>query len=135
MKTFFACGFLYNPKSKKVLLHKRDSNTSVNPNKWAFFGGTSEGNETPLQCFVRELKEEIGVSVDSNGVRGLYDYFNNEQGTHRHIFYVESELSKENMKLGEGADFNWFTLEDAFVLDLTEKTRKDLEYFQKSFTS
>ncbi len=44
---FYAGGFLYNPKIKAVLLHKRDDKTTFNPNKWAFFGGLNEPGETP----------------------------------------------------------------------------------------
>ena len=129
MERFYAGGFLYDPKTRRVLLHQRDGNTQVNPHKWAFFGGLNEGNETPVQTFIREVKEELDIDILAEDIRSLCDYFNEEHGTHRYVFFVESELKKSEMRLGEGAGYDWVVLERAFEYDLTEKTRLDLEKF------
>ena len=63
MEKFWAGGFLYDRKKDSVFLHKRDGNTQVNPNKWAFFGGLNEGPESFAECFIRELHEEIGLAI------------------------------------------------------------------------
>jgi 8-oxo-dGTP pyrophosphatase MutT (NUDIX family) len=131
MKIFFAGGFMFNPKTNSVLLHKRDSKTKFNPGKWAFFGGESLTNESPAETFMRELKEELGIEISKDQVVPLCNYLNKEFNTHRHIFYVESDLKKDEIKLGEGVDFNWIPLEKVFNYDLTEKTIKDLELFKK----
>lgn len=55
----------------------------------------------------------------------------NNLGFRRYIFYAEKYLPKSKMKLGEGEDFSWVRLEDAFGLDLTERARQDLLMFQK----
>ncbi|MFA4817387.1 MAG: NUDIX domain-containing protein [Parcubacteria group bacterium] len=132
-KIFFAGGFLYNPKTKSVLLHKRDANTKYNPNKWAFFGGKSKNGENPVETFTRELREELNIEISENQVIPLCDYLNEEFDTHRYIFYVKSALKKDEMKLGEGSDFDWIPLEKVFKYDLTEKTIRDLELFKKRF--
>lgn len=126
MRTFFAGGFLYNPKTKEVLLHKRDDKTDINPNKWGFFGGSSEGNETPVQTFIREMYEELGVRLLENEIIPLCDYENIKRNTHRYVFYVVSEKKKIEMVLGEGADFDWVSLDKVFDYDLTDKTVRDL---------
>ena len=131
MKAFFASGFLYNPKTKEVLLHKRDGNTDVNPNKWGFFGGSREGNETPKQCFIREIKEELGINIREDSIVPLCDYLNEKRQIWRYVFYVKSDLDKSKMTLGEGDGFEWIPFDDVFDLDLTEKTKQDLEYFMK----
>lgn len=125
----YSGGFLYSSKKQAVLLHLRDGNTKVNPNKWAFFGGLSEGEESPKQTFVRELKEELHINVDEKDVINLCDYLNEELQTYRHVFYVESDLELTDMTLGEGAGFDWVSLESIFEKDLTDKTEKDLKYF------
>lgn len=125
----YSGGFLYSSKKQAVLLHLRDGNTKVNPNKWAFFGGLSEGEESPKQTFVRELKEELHINVDEKDVINLCDYLNEELQTYRHVFYVESDLELTDMTLGEGAGFDWVSLENIFEKDLTDKTEKDLKYF------
>ncbi|MBI2355685.1 MAG: NUDIX domain-containing protein [Candidatus Doudnabacteria bacterium] len=128
---FFAGGFLYNPKTKSVLLHLRDDKAPVHPNKWGFFGGSSEGSETPKQCFTREVKEELGINLMEENILPVCDYLNEKRGTWRHVFYVKSDLDKSKMTLGEGADFDWVPLDEVFDYDLTDKTRQDLEFFLK----
>lgn len=125
---FWAGGFFYNPERREVLLHKRDGNTKINPHMWAFFGGGSEGDETPIETFIREIGEELGVNLTSNQPVALCDY---EGGllTHRYVFYVISDLSKDQMTLGEGADFDWVPLERVFEYELTEKSVRDLHTF------
>lgn len=128
-KQFYAGGFLYNPKTKSVLLHLRDDKTLVHPNQWGFFGGTNEGDETPKECFIRELGEELGLKVREEAVKHLCDYLNKKRGTWRYVFYVESRQDKAEMKLTEGADFDWIPLEKVFEYNLTEKTARDLKTF------
>lgn len=126
---FFSGGFLYNPKSKSVFLHQRDGNTIYNPNAWAFFGGLNEGEESEVECFQRELEEEVGLSVPLEDIQYLDDYLNTEFDTHRYIYYVVSDVKKEDLKLGEGAGFDWVPISDLFNVKLTEKTERDLRTF------
>ena len=130
MKKFYSGGFLYNSQTKSVLLHKRDAKTEINPNSWAFFGGLNENEETPEQTFIREIQEELDINISPKQVIYLCDYFNEELDTHRYVFFVESELEKSQMHLGEGEDFDWIGLDKVFEYDLTEKTFRDLKYFK-----
>lgn len=134
MKNFFAGGFLFNPGNNKILLHKRDSKTKINPNKWGFFGGKSENDEKPLETFIREMREELGIEISEDQIIPLCSYLNKEFNTYRYVFYVESDLKKSQMQLGEGADFEWISLSDAVSYDLTDKTKKDLELFIKNIS-
>lgn len=124
-------GFLYNPKTESVLLHHRDSNTKFNPNKWALFGGLAENNETPVEGFIREIKEEINFDVDPENIQELCNYFNEEFNTIRYVFFVESDIDISNLILGEGDGFEWVPLDKINRYDLTEKTSRDLNYFMK----
>ncbi len=130
-KIFYAGGFLYNPDKKEVLLHKRDTKTVNNPGQWAFFGGLSKEGETPVQTFIREIKEELGIDVTPDSVHTLCDYFNPDFDTHRYAFFVLTILPKSKMILGEGEDFGWFPIKDALRLNLSKRTRQDLMTFLK----
>lgn len=125
----YAGGFLYNPENKTVLLHLRDGNTKYAPNKWSFFGGLCEEDETPVQGFVRELKEELDIVILESSVVPLRSYFNEKLQTYRNVFYVESDLQKSEMILGEGAGFDWLPLDAVFQYDLADKPKEDLQYF------
>lgn len=128
----YAGGFLYNRSAGAVLLHLRDHNTNLAPGKWSFFGGLCEGEETPSQGFVRELKEELAIDIAESALVHLRSYLNEKLQTHRHVFYVESTLSPSMMTLGEGAGFGWISLEKVFSYDLTDKVREDLTFFVES---
>jgi len=121
---FSAVGFFYNEETKEVLLHKRDSKTTNNPNKWAFFGGSSEFDESPIETFVREVKEELNVVQDEAEVTPLCDYFYEEQEIYRHVFYVKSAIQKDDIKLREGAGFDWILL---------DKAERDLKFFIEKY--
>ena len=126
---FWAGGFLYNPKKNSVLLHKRDTNAEVNPNKWAFFGGLNEKGEMPKATFRREFKEELNIDIKEEEIKPLCEYSNEEQRTYRYAFFAHSDLEKSEMQLGEGEGFDWIPLDKVFDYDLTEKTERDLKLF------
>lgn len=128
-ENFHAGGFLYNPETREVLLMLRDGNTPHNPHKWAFFGGLSENGEAPREACAREWREELGIDVKPEELILICDYLNTEHGRWRYSFYKESTLKKSEMTLGEGADFDWVSLDTVFDLDLSTFTRKDLKVF------
>lgn len=103
---FYSGGFLYNPRTRQVLLHKRDNRTDDNPDSWAFFGGLNENTENPPETFAREIKEELGLAFTQPDIQPLCDYFNPDFNTHRHVFFIQIELPKSAMTLAEGADFD-----------------------------
>lgn len=127
--SFWAGGFLYNRTARAVFLHKRDGNTPVNPHKWAFFGGQNEHGESYLQCFVREMGEEIGLKIRPEEPIHLREYMNELVQQYRVVFYVESSVSQDRLVLGEGAGFAWISLADVWKFDLADKTREDLQFF------
>lgn len=126
-----AGGFLYNKQSESILLQLRDGNTKVNPHHWGFFGGAIEGKETAEQGFIREFKEELDLDLKPSQLIPLCNYYNEKHNTHRYIFYVESDLPKSAMTLGEGADFDWIPLNEVEKLKLTDSTLRDLLVFKK----
>jgi 8-oxo-dGTP diphosphatase len=126
---FWAGGFLFDRPRNMVLLHQRDGNTPINPHKWAFFGGQSEHGESYVECFVREMAEEIGLHLLPSQALPLREYMNTLVNQYRVVFYVETYVPTEKLVLGEGAGFGWFTLDAAMCLDLAERTREDLNYF------
>jgi 8-oxo-dGTP diphosphatase len=128
-KEFWAGGFLYNRRTRSVFLHQRDGNTRANPHKWAFFGGHSEDGESDVECFIRELEEEIGLRVDAAEVMRLREYMNTDVNQYRIVFFVESAVTEDQLVLGEGAGFSWIELSHLGQYDLAEKTRDDLRFF------
>lgn len=125
----YAGGFLFNQRKKKVLIHLRDNNTLFSPGRWSFFGGLCEMDETPLEAFLREFKEELEVTLSKESVIPLRSYVYEKLNTVRHIFYAKSELNKSSMKLHEGADFDWVSIDTIFSYNITSAARADIEFF------
>lgn len=126
---FVAVGFLFNPKTKSVLLHHRDAKAPTNPNKWGFFGGAGEGHESPIQAFIREMKEELNIDIKEQEIIPLWSYLDEKTKYMRNVFYIESEMDKSQMTLSEGQGFDWIPFEKAFDYDLHDKARNDLQRF------
>lgn len=129
---FWAGVILYNLKTNQVLLQKRDSKAPMNPNKWSFFGGDGQPGESLEDCLVRELKEEIGITISPDKLMPLRDYLNKPNMTWRYTYSMEFDTPKSKMTLGEGEDFDWMPFDKALELDLTTNTRSDLEFFLKN---
>lgn len=88
----------------KVLITKRSENMKL-PNLWEFPGGKVKENETPEDCVIREINEELGVSikVHSYFTTNLHKY---DFGVIQLISYI-AELKSGSIELREHADYQW----------------------------
>ncbi len=59
--------FIIN-SNNQVLLQKRSANKRFNPNKWGLCAGHVEAYEENDSAMLRELKEELGVTVNKNDI-------------------------------------------------------------------
>lgn len=94
----------------KVLMQLRDSKEGIIfPGHWAFFGGSINKGETPLEAAFRELDEEIGykaVSLDKISTEPRYGY------VLIHAFCFRFEGLFDALVLNEGTDLGLFSLEE-----------------------
>ncbi len=52
---------------RELLVIQRDDKPDIPwPNHWDLPGGGREGNETPVECVVRETHEEVGLSIKTD---------------------------------------------------------------------
>lgn len=129
---YFAGGFLYNPDTNQVLLHLRDGKTVNNPNTWSIFGGANEleDKNIPINTFIREIREEIGIILLAENVTFLRDFFSDKFNIHRFSFYAIDRTPANKIVLSEGADFKWVNLEEALIMGIGDKTKQDLVLFK-----
>ena len=55
----------------ELLLLKRAEDRPLGPGLWGFPAGHIEAEESPRQCAMRELREEIGTEVEVEEIRAL----------------------------------------------------------------
>ena len=99
----------------RIFLARRPLDKAL-PGLWEFPGGKVEQGETPEQALVRELIEEIGVTVDPAHMTPLT--FASEPVAGKHmllLLYVVHRWTGEPQAL-EAPDIGWFTLDEMAAL-------------------
>jgi ADP-ribose pyrophosphatase YjhB (NUDIX family) len=98
---------------KQVLLIKR----AQDPQKgwWAGVGGYVDWDETLEQCALRELKEEVGISVDHADLFKVYDAINRDLDGRQnidHCFIVAVGTKNADIDTNEVSEYKWFDLDN-----------------------
>lgn len=116
MKTREASAAIFYNDKKEILLQKRGAYSKYGE-EYAFFGGGKEGNETPEETLIREVKEELWLNV-----RDLsYEFLGTFQTEFpernliaiRNIFLIPTDKKAEEFEVFEGEGAEYFSLEEA----------------------
>ena len=98
-------------KSDNVLICQRAKDDDA-PLMWEFPGGKLEEGETPEQCIIREIKEELDLDIRVTGILAESDYYYNRRV---HFTFFAAEIVGGAMKLNVHDDAKW-----VFVNTLTD---------------
>ncbi|HLL60920.1 MAG TPA: NUDIX domain-containing protein [Candidatus Nitrosocosmicus sp.] len=105
----------------KVLLILRDKDPVINsPNCWCFPGGIKEENETFAEACKREVKEELGLTLQK------VDFIKTILYEDRCKYYYVAKISdfeKLKIKLNEGQRYDFFTIDEIEELPLARSTK------------
>jgi len=94
-----------NP-SGEVLLFLRDNSPSIPfPNRWDLPGGKVESGETPRECIIREIKEEIGYTLIDPRLFRVTEFTDREE----HTFCQCADFNINDIMLTEGQRPKWFS--------------------------
>jgi 8-oxo-dGTP diphosphatase len=97
---------LFVNQTREILLVLRDNKPEIRyPNCWDILGGNVENNETPEECIVREMKEEIGIDIGNPQLFKSYDLKDRIEFT----FWKKADFRIEDIKLNEGQALRWFS--------------------------
>lgn len=100
----FLCRPDYDGKPMRALLVKRSLDEENYAGYWSIPGGHLDGEETPQQAAVREVKEEIGHDVDVGELEEVAD-----SGRHKtYRAFVDDEF--EPALNAEHTEFSWVAL-------------------------
>lgn len=78
---------------------------------WVLPGGFIRHDETPEEAIKRETKEEIGVSIQVEGIVGAYRVDNDPRGVHIDIIY-RGKIKDEVKLSDENDDWKYFNIQD-----------------------
>ena len=84
----------------KLLIYLRDNNPQISfPNHWDLFGGLLEEGETPEQALVREVKEELGITLSEFYFWKEYESQAEEKPNKKYVFYARTNSRTDELKL------------------------------------
>ncbi len=124
----------YIEKDDQVLMLLRNKKeVDENKGKWIGIGGKVEEGESPNECLLREVKEEVGVELTSYRFRGIVTFVSDEWGSEQMILYTADGYAGEiDMNCNEGTlawidknqlmDLNLWEGDKAFLSELFSDT-------------
>lgn len=101
---------------RTVLLVLRDNKQSIpSPNCWDIPGGHVDHGETPLECIIREMEEEIELTLDPETIQ-LFDAREMPDRI-EYTYWKHEDLTIDEIILHEGQYLKWFTLQEIENMD------------------
>lgn len=82
---------------------------------WEFPGGKIESGETPEECIVREIREELAVEVKAEKIIGVVEY--DYPAFHLTMHCILCSVVSGDLILLEHEDAKWVTGENLYSLD------------------
>ena len=88
-------------------------------------GGHVEKDETPEECIVREMKEEMNLALDG------FKFFSKIEFDDRieYTFWASANFDVEEIELNEGQKLKWFTKDEAKQTQLAYGFNRIVENF------
>ena len=79
-----------------LMMHRVKKEHDINHDKWIGIGGGLEEGESPLDCVIREVREETGLELKNPSYRGLVSF----------CFTSDGKVSTEQMHLFTCSEFS-----------------------------
>jgi 8-oxo-dGTP diphosphatase len=120
---------IFHNKNHAVILVLRDDLPSIPyPDMWDIPGGHVENHETPYECIVREMLEEIEINVAGCLLFKVYEFSDRTE----HVFTKAVEWDVESIVLHEGQMLRWFTQTETEETELAYGFNEVISDFFKS---
>ena len=109
------CSIIFFNNQRQILLFLRDDIPSIPyPNMWDIPGGHVEKGETPEECIVREMKEEINLDLQEFELFKIVEFADRME----YVFWKKENFDISKIKLTEGQSLKWFTADDIKKVNL-----------------
>jgi 8-oxo-dGTP pyrophosphatase MutT (NUDIX family) len=129
-----ACAIIIDATGK-FLLQQRDNIVGIlHPGKITLFGGHREGNETFLECAVREIEEEISKFIPAERFEHLTtllgDDLDSEGGVVHAEFFVIRNVAVDGIAVTEGS---LLSIEPRKVFEIVDRLTPSARFAMKAF--
>ena len=113
--------YLENDRGEYLMLHRVKKKKDVNQDKWIGVGGKFEGDESPDECLLREVREETGVTLTSWKFRGVVTFLTDGgwEGEYMYLFTANGWEGEFVTECVEG-DLEWVAKEEVPNLPIWE---------------
>jgi 8-oxo-dGTP diphosphatase len=111
---------------KQILLFLRDNIPDIAyPNMWDVPGGHIEKFENPEKCIVREMREEMNLTLDEFELFSKIEFEDRIEYT----FWARADFDIEKIELTEGQKLKWFTKDEVKQTQLAYGFNEIVERF------
>lgn len=104
-----------NPQTQKKELFATQRGYGDFKGGWEFPGGKLEPGESPQQCIVREIREELDTEVKAEKTFAVVEY--DYPSFHLTMHCILCSVVSGDLKLLEHEDAKWVTLETLYSLN------------------
>ncbi len=116
-----------NPKQQMLLFLRDDKPGLPYANLWDVPGGHVEINENPEECIVREMKEEMNLTLDRFDLFCEIEFEDRVEFT----FWTRADFQADEIDLAEGQKLQWFSRDEARRTQLAYGFNEIVERFYK----
>ena len=113
--------YLENGRGEYLMLHRVKKARDVNHDKWIGVGGKFEGDESPDECLLREVREETGLTLTRWRFRGVVTFLTDGgwEGEFMYLFTADGWTGEMARDCAEG-DLEWVPKDQVEALPLWE---------------
>ena len=104
-----------NPETHKKELFATQRGYGDSKGGWEFPGGKLEPGETPQDCIVREIHEELATEIKAEKVLGVVEY--DYPTFHLTMYCILCSVVSGSLQLLEHEDAKWLTKEMLYSVD------------------
>ncbi|MGM9624623.1 MAG: NUDIX hydrolase, partial [Eubacteriales bacterium] len=115
-----------------LMLHRIKKENDCNRDKWIGIGGHFEEYESPLDCILREAREETGLTLTDCAYRGIVSFCSPGYETEQmHLFFCRAFEGELNRDCEEG-ELSWISRDMLYALPMWEGDRIFLDLLHKN---
>ena len=115
-----------------LMLHRIKKENDENKDKWIGIGGKLENGESPFDCVRREVKEEVGLTLNTLRYAGIITFVSDIYGTeYMHLFYSNNFCGELPENCDEGVP-RWVKKSDVPSLPIWEGDKIFLELLKNN---